>query len=91
MRACEEETPHVLQVVDTEPAPESGRQVGGQAFHQLLAVTGPSSALLLGLDDPAANLPIAGCHQCVDAARRCLARSIQQFHDTAVDASVAGR
>ena len=88
---CEEETPHTLQVVDTEPAPESGRQIGGQARHQLLAVTSPPPAFLLGFDDSAANLPIAGRHQRIDTACRSLARRIQQFHDAAVDAGVASR
>jgi len=58
----DEETPHVLQVVRAEPAPESSRQIGGQAFHQLLAVTSPPPAFLLCFDDPAADLPIAGGH-----------------------------
>ncbi len=88
---CEEETPHVLQVVDTEATPESGRQIGGQLLHQLLAVTGPPPAFLLGFDDSVANLPIAGRHQRIDTARRCPARRIQQFHNATVDAGIAGR
>jgi len=85
------EAPHVLQIVRAEAATESNRQVGGQPLHQLIAVTGPPPAFLLGFDNPAANLPIAGRHQGIDAARRCLARRIQQFHDAAVDAGIASR
>lgn len=87
----DEEAPHVLQVVRAETAPESRCQVGGQALHQLLTVTGPPPAFLLGFDDPSANLPIAGRHQRVDTASRRLARRVQQLHDAAVNAGIASR
>src|SRR3546814_13977932 len=39
----------------------------------------------------AADFPIARRHQRIDAARRRMARGIEQLHDATVDASVAGR
>ncbi|MPN44329.1 hypothetical protein SDC9_191892 [bioreactor metagenome] len=90
-RVCEEEPPHVLQVVHAKAPPKLRGQISGQSLHQLLTVTRTSFALLLGLHYAAANLPIARRHQRIDAACRRLARSAKQLHDAAVDAGVAGR
>jgi hypothetical protein len=67
------------------------RQVAGEAGNQPFAVTGSPLAILLGFDDPTADLPLAGRHQRIDAASRCMACSIEQFHDTAADIGIVGR
>mmetsp|Transcript_42322 Transcript_42322/g.99368 ORF Transcript_42322/g.99368 Transcript_42322/m.99368 type:complete len:305 (-) Transcript_42322:2094-3008(-) len=83
--------PHLLQVLTAEATAELLGEVACQPLDQLLAITRAPLALLLGLHDAAANLPVAGRHQRIDAARCRLARGIEQIHDAAVDAGVAGR
>ncbi len=87
----QEKRSHLLQVRATEPAPELRSQVSRQPFDQLLAIPRTPLSLLLGLHDAPTNLPIAGRHQRIDAACRRAARSIEHFHDAAVNAGIAGR
>src|SRR3546814_3573750 len=53
-------------------------------------VTGVQTCAL-PIYEAAADFPIARRHQRIDAARRRMARGIEQLHDATVDASVAGR
>lgn len=55
----------------------------GQAGKQLFAVTSSPLALLPGFNHPMADLPIAACHQRINAANRRTVRGIEQFHDIA--------
>ncbi len=71
-----------------EPPPGAGSQIDRRSRHQLLTITGPALAVLLGFNDPAADLPITGPHQRIDTARRSPASRIQQSHDAAVNADI---
>ncbi|WYX38173.1 hypothetical protein WJ966_00850 [Achromobacter xylosoxidans] len=58
---------------------------------QLFPVAGPSPAFLLGVDDPLADRPVTGRHQCIDPPRRAPAGAIEQFDDIAMNTGIAGR
>jgi hypothetical protein len=80
--------PHLLQVLPTEAAPEAGIQICCQTREQVHR-SRPVPAALLELDDAPADLPIAGRHQRIDAARGSAAGGLEQRDDVAVDGGVA--
>lgn len=84
------EQAHLLQVVDTKSTPKTHRQVGREPFEQGASILGSILSPLFKLDNAAANFPVAGGHQSIDAACGGAAGRFQQFDDVGMDGGVVG-
>lgn len=84
------EAAHLREIAPTETAPELPGQIGTQALDQVFAIGGSALPALLKLDDTPPDLPVAGGHQCVDAARGGALGMLQQCDDIAMNTGVVG-
>jgi hypothetical protein len=79
---------HLFQIVHVEATAKALPEILSKAPQQLLPARRARLPALFKLDNSAANFPIAGGHQGIDAARGGAAGRFQQFDDVGVDGGV---